>query len=182
MNRPNILVHCEDCLQPLKRTVRLRQFGTIAPSTFTLFDVTAMTYPKKKKGFRTINVEGQEFRWHFRWHFRPCFDFHDSYLTLQGTVSSGEQLIVIMRYPWLAINGFHLTDGGNVFHLHEAAWIVTSKFARTAILHGLANGWKPNDRRPPLFCVYSEGTFSSLTPQREILISPSYKQQTIEVI
>jgi hypothetical protein len=29
-----------------------------------------MSYPKKKKGFRTINVEGQE----FRWHFRPYFD------------------------------------------------------------------------------------------------------------
>ncbi|MCC3410292.1 MAG: hypothetical protein JGK24_06375 [Microcoleus sp. PH2017_29_MFU_D_A] len=126
-----------------------------------------MTYPKKKKGFRTINVEGQE----FRWHFRPSFD--DDYLTLQGSVSSGEQLIVIMRYPWLPINGFHLTDGGNVFHLHKAAWIVTSKFARTAILHGIANGWKPNDRRPPLFCVYSEGTFSSMTPQRETSVTYS---------
>jgi hypothetical protein len=133
-----------------------------------------MTYPKKKKGFRTINVEGQE----FRWHFRPSFD--DSYLTLQGTVSSGGQLIVMLRDwqdPWFTICGFHLTDDGHLLHLHTAAQnepeIVTSKFARTAILYGIANGWKPNDRRPPLFCVYSQGIFSSLTTQRETSVTYS---------
>jgi hypothetical protein len=147
----------------------------IAHSSFTLFEVTVtMTHPKKKKGFRKIDVEGQE----FRWHFRPSFD--NSYLTLQSTVSSGEKLIVILlgwKDPWLAINGYHLTDGGNVLHLHIAAQnepeIVTSKFVRTAILHGLANGWKPNDRHPLLYCVYSQGLFSSLTQQRETLVANS---------
>jgi hypothetical protein len=131
-----------------------------------------MTHPKKKKSFRTIDVEGQK----FRWHFRPSFD--NSYLTLQSTVSSGEQLIIILlgwKDPWLAINDFHITDGGNVLDLYTAAQnepeIITNKFVRTVILHGLANDWKPNDRHPPLYCVYSQGIFSSLTPQLETLVA-----------
>ena len=47
-----------------------------------------MTRPKKKKGFRTINVERQE----FRWHFRPSFD--NSYLTLQSTVTPQRETLV----------------------------------------------------------------------------------------
>lgn len=59
-----------------------------------------MTHPKQKKGFRTIEVEGQE----FRWHFRSRFD--NSYLTLQSTVSSGQQLIIILRgwKEWFSLN------------------------------------------------------------------------------
>ena len=47
-----------------------------------------MTRLKKKKGFRTINVERQE----FRWNFRPSFD--NSYLTLQSTVTLQRETLV----------------------------------------------------------------------------------------
>jgi hypothetical protein len=78
------------------------------------------------------------------------------------------QLVAPLPIIWATeADGACALSNFTTYHVEQA----NNKFARTAILYGIANGWKPNDRRPPLFCIYSQGTFLSLTPQLETLIS-----------
>lgn len=106
----------------------------------------------------------------FRWRFRA--GFAESVLTLCGEMSSGQPLHVILREwrdPWLNIAGFVIDDSG-VLIFSTNTWnqpaIITPRFAREAILHGLASGWRPHERGGKLFCIYESEKWSELSPCR----------------
>ncbi len=135
-----------------------------------------MSYPKKKYGFKTIHVEGDTFRWRF--YPGPI----DSSLKLSGAVSSGQQLEITLvgwRDPIFTISGFEITEEGRKLVLHTDAHnepeIVTPKFVREAVLHGLAHDWTPNKRGPRLFCRYGNRVFSAISPHLGTLLSGASK-------
>jgi hypothetical protein len=109
----------------------------------------------------------------FRWRFRP--GAKESALVLHGSISSGQPLSVILggwRDPWLNISGFRFDEGGDMLLETRAPnepAIVTPKFVRLAILHALASGWRPLERGPRVYCLYSGGKFSALSARREAL-------------
>jgi hypothetical protein len=87
-------------------------------------------------------------------------------------MSSGQPLHVILpewRDPWLNIASFVINDSG-ALRITTNGWnqpaIITPRFAREAILHGLASGWRPHERGAKLFCIYGGGTWSELSPRR----------------
>jgi hypothetical protein len=133
-----------------------------------------MSYPRRigrrADALRSIRIGGRV----FRWRFRP--GAKESALVLHGAVSSGQPLSVILdrwRDPWLNISGFRFDESGGMLletAVRNEPAILTPKFVRLAILHGLANGWTPSARGSRLFCIYSGGTFSELSARRETLV------------
>jgi hypothetical protein len=131
-----------------------------------------MSHPTKKRGFRVISLGGST----FRWRFSP--GAAHSRLTLQGNKSSGRPLDVILvgwRDPWLAICGFREAEGQLVLYTaaRNEPEVITPRFVREAIMHGLANGWLPDERGPRLHCAYREGMFSPLSQDRQTLTAGS---------
>jgi hypothetical protein len=131
-----------------------------------------MSYPKKKHGFKIIHVEEEMFRWRF--YPGPT----DSSLKLLGAISSGQPLEITLvgwRNPWFAISGFEVIEDGQKLVLHTDAHnepeIVTPKFVREAVLHGLDNGWTPNKPGQRLYCRYSNRVFSAVSSQLGTLLS-----------
>jgi hypothetical protein len=131
-----------------------------------------MSYPKKKHGFKIIYVEEETFRWRF--YSGPT----DSSLKLLGTISSGQPLEITLvgwRNPWFAISGFEVIEDGQKLVLHTDAHnepeIVTPKFVREAILHGLAHGWTPNKPGQRLYGRYRDHAFSALSPRLGALLA-----------
>jgi hypothetical protein len=95
-----------------------------------------MSYPTKAKGFRSIIVEGVQYRWCFR------SGSDDSRVTLQGSESGGQQAVVVLpgvRDPWLAVS-----DGG------AKVTTVSPKIVRRMIQHALSVGWQPARRGAPV--------------------------------
>jgi hypothetical protein len=127
-----------------------------------------MAYPKKvgrgAQALRRILVNGHA----FRWRFQPGFE--ESVLTVCGEASSGRPLHIILRGwrdPWLNITGFVTDDSGALVFSTKTSnepAIVTPRFVREAILHGLALGWCPYERGAKLFCIYEGGKWSELSP------------------
>jgi hypothetical protein len=131
-----------------------------------------MSHPKKKHGFKIIRVEEEMFRWRF--YPGPT----DSSLKLLGAISSGQPLEITLvgwRNPWFAISGFEIIEEGRELVLrtdaHNEPEIITPKFVREAILHALAHGWTPDKRGPRLFCRYSKGSFSAVSPRLGALLA-----------
>ncbi len=95
-----------------------------------------MSYARKTKGFRTINVDGVQYRWCVR-----TGPDHGT-VTLQGRESGGQQAIVTMRGlrdPWLAFS-----DGQAKF------FTVLPKMVPRLIQQALAHGWQPAQRAAAL--------------------------------
>jgi hypothetical protein len=106
-----------------------------------------MSFPKKAKGWRSITVNQQQFRWRFR------LGDNSSPLTLQGHLSSGQRVIVRLegwRDPWLSIP---YKQPPNV------PAIITPKFVSEAIHFALTQGWKPEEAQPPLLINVINGAF-----------------------
>ena len=62
-----------------------------------------MAYPKKRRGFRPIHVDGRDYLWVFA--AGPM----DSVLVAQPAARPGQRLAIVLRGwrdPWLALSGF----------------------------------------------------------------------------
>lgn len=108
-----------------------------------------MTRPRKRRGYRRINVDGREY-W---WRLQPGYD--SSELRVSGTDSSGQRLVVELkdwRDPWLNLSGFEERDG--MLQLWTSArnspGVITPAFVAPLIQRALAEGWSP-ERRLPTF-------------------------------
>ena len=114
---------------------------------------------------RRIRVDGDAFRWCFR------TGFEESILTVYGEMSSGQPLHIILRGwrdPWLNFAGFVTDDSGALIfstNISNQPSIITPRFVREAILHGLASGWRPYKRGAKLLCIYESGKWSELSPR-----------------
>lgn len=89
-----------------------------------------MSYPNKKKGWRNIIVNNQQFRWCFLLKAEYCL------LKLQGASSASQQAVFVLhnwRDPWLSDSV-----------LPNELKVLTSKFASQAVAFALQNGWKPD--------------------------------------
>ena len=119
-----------------------------------------MAYPKKRRGFRTVTVGADRFRW------RLQAGTPDSSLVIQGPESSGQELLVTLRGwqdPWFAISGVRV-EGRHLYletAAHNEPSIITPRFVRRAILFGLAHGWDPSRATAPFRVTYADTTFSS---------------------
>ena len=131
-----------------------------------------MTHAKKvgrrAQALRRIVVDGNAFRWRFR------AGLEESILTVCSEMSSGQPLHIILRGwrdPWLNIVGFVTDDSGALVfstNISNQPTIITPRFAREAILHGLASGWQPYERGAKLFCIYEGGKWSELSPRQQM--------------
>lgn len=107
-----------------------------------------MSYPKKAKGWRKLILDNQQFRWSF------IAKAEDSLLKLQGSTSSGQQVIVTLpewREVWLSI--------GQSDVLPNEPKVVTSKFVSQAIEIALQNEWKPDESGATINFEYKDGNF-----------------------
>ena len=125
-----------------------------------------MGYASKKRDFKSIQVNTEKYRWCFR---------HGS-ITLQSMDSSARQLEIVLvgwRDPWLCITGFQISEDGQTLQLQTDAvnepQVVTAKFARQAISHGLEHGWNPDERGQRVYCAYKDLTFGQLESTRAAL-------------
>jgi hypothetical protein len=116
-----------------------------------------MATPRKKKGFRTLTVEGVVYRW------RLVTGQAASKLTIYGESSSSRRLLVELpgwRDPWLNLSGFTIT--GETLQLHSSAAnepaLITNAFVRRAVLAGVKAGFDPE--RCDVTMSYRDGAFS----------------------
>lgn len=117
-----------------------------------------MANPKKRRGFRSIEVEGIQ----YRWRFQPSIP--DSLVRIMQSEAKGQTLVVQMIGwvdPWLSLSGFHVEE--NVMHLYSNAAnvppIITAKFVRQIIQFALTNGWNPEVSGPDFQMTSQKGEF-----------------------
>ena len=117
-----------------------------------------MTNPRKKKGFRSITVDGVSYRWRLK------TGANESAIVIYGESSSRAKLLIELpgwKDPWLNLSGF--TVEKDELQLHSSASnqppVIASAFVHQAILAGLANGFDPASRECTL--SYRDGAFAS---------------------
>jgi hypothetical protein len=107
-----------------------------------------MSYPKKTKSWRNLIFDDRQFRWCF------VLKAENSVLKLQGSSSSNQQAVVILRNwrdPWLNVGEFGV--------LPNEPKVITSKFANQAIAFALQNGWKPEESGSTIHFEFKNGKF-----------------------
>jgi hypothetical protein len=114
--------------------------------------------PRRKKGFRTISVDGTTFRWRLQAGL-------SGRLTIYGADSDSARLVVELpglRDPWLFINEVRVI--GKTLELSSSVQnepaLVTPSFVRAAILAGLAQGFRPELRVREFVLRFQDGAFS----------------------
>jgi hypothetical protein len=83
-----------------------------------------MAYSKKRKGFRLITVDNQQFLWRYSsayWQQSKALS-DDNVLTIQGPVSGGQVMVVTLKKPIASL---------------------TPIFVSQVIHYGLSVGWEP---------------------------------------
>ena len=107
-----------------------------------------MSYPKKAKGWRSLTLNNQQFRWRF------ILKAEDSLLKLQASSSASQQAVIVLRNwrnPWLSTSV-----------LPNELKILTAKFASQAVEFALQNGWKPDKAGAAIRFEYTNEEFVSL--------------------
>ena len=116
-----------------------------------------MTTPRRKKGFRTISVDGRGWRWRLE-------AGQSGRLTVYGADSASARLVVELPGfdPWLSISEVRVI--GRTLELSTSAKnepaLVTPAFVRAAILAGLAQGFRPELRGREFLLRFQDGAFS----------------------
>jgi hypothetical protein len=111
-----------------------------------------VTVPRRRKGFRTITVGEDAYRW------KLFLGADSSRVIIYGSPSDSARLEVVLplRDPWLNIGSPGL-PGTAVTMLP-----LTGKFVREAILAGQRNGFRPDERGAVLILNFRDGQFSAV--------------------
>lgn len=123
-----------------------------------------MSYPKRKKGWRTITVNQRKFIW------RLGIGVKNTNVVLRGPLSSCRQ-VIIRLHGWYDIWNWPI---GHFDKFPNNPPVITPKFAAQAIDFALKNGWQPNQSGVPIYLDYENNTciLSQIVDKsrREILI------------
>lgn len=108
-----------------------------------------MSLPKKKRGFRKISVEGNEFNWRFNSHIEVC-----------PVARKNNKLIVDFGWfdPFLYVN-----DRLNSPTTYTPQ-IVTPAFVRKAIEFALKHNWDITEKTAVTKVVYRDNVFNVISP------------------
>ena len=112
-----------------------------------------MSYPKRAKGWRPITVDQRQ----FRWRLKIGSEEKGNSLHLQGSRSSGRQVVIALK-GWFLLWDFV----GHFDKLPNNPHEITPKFVSQCITFALMNGWEPEHSGSPLLLDYenNSGTLS----------------------
>jgi hypothetical protein len=120
-----------------------------------------MSYPRKRRGRRTITIDEHRYRWKL-WPSSP-----NSRLEVTGIKNGCQRLEVTLfgwQDPWLAISGMKVEAGGMTLFTDTAnvPAVIASGFVRELIEFALSHGWTPEAPAVPLRVAYNDGPPGSI--------------------
>jgi hypothetical protein len=122
-----------------------------------------VTRPKKKRGFRSIVVDGSR----YQWRFKPGAT-HSELLLCGARVANGALFrwqLADWRDPWLCIDGFAIE--GDRMHLSSAARneprVVSPAWVSEAVRAALHLGWRADQPGPTQAGVFRDGAFGPVS-------------------
>ncbi len=126
-----------------------------------------MAYPKKKRGFREITVNGVTYRWRVSYaQYSGLANPIAIGISVLGPKSSKQPLSYSLHSSFTVIyqykNGrFLITD---FVPNPDAPASITPRFVRQAILYGLEHGWTPDKRADALSFEWNKNMFDEDSP------------------